>query len=444
MKRFCPLILLILGAGLGAVQIAVAQEAPEDPPGPFHRTELSCAEMRQHPAQVFAEDIDLGSGMYSMVEVEFDCPGGLGSLPFLRRLARLADAVRGEQDRDCGGTLIYAQRRYHDFELLKAGFAPALFQREAEAVQARKEGPEDRSDDLYPNQLRYFAVWSHESFSNFRLHRAFLAEYDRALPRLAAHYRRKFHFSAVRSRAVARHGLMIFVKWAAGVFPEDVLVAAPRLVQLSATPGSTLAELRGALAATPPPGQETIDQAFKIALLHGKPRPYLALLAEKLTTLEKGNEPATFFALGDADSVRWLLDRGARVDAANSFGKTPLFYAIEMGDRRLATLLLEHGADVNHRYKKAAELAPDADFFGCGEHHFIHHPERTPLMHAAQHADLAMLKLLLARGARLEGVDGMGFNALDYARMGNRPANAAFLAALGLRPHQDPAGVPAT
>ncbi len=430
MKRFCLSIFLLLGAA----QAAVAQDAPADPPEPFHRTELTCAEMRRHPAQVFAEEIDLGSGTGSPVEVEYDCPEGLGSLPFLRRLAHLADAVRGQRDRDCDGTIIYAEQRYYDFELLEAGFAPALFQRESEKVQARRGGPDDRADDLYPNQLRYFATWSHESFSNFRLHRAFLAEYDRALPRLAAHYRRSFHFSAARARAVARHALMLFVDRAAGTFSEDVLAAPPRLVQLSESPTSTLAELRDALAATPPPSQETIDQAFKVALLHGKPRPYLALLVDDLSTLEEGNEPALFFALGDADDVEWLLDRGAKVDAANGFGKTPLFYAIGMGDRRLATLLLDHGADVNHRYKKAAELAPDADSFGCGEHHFIRHPERTTLMHAAQHADVRMLKLLLARGARLADVDGAGWNALDFAMEAHRAENVAYLRSLGLHP----------
>jgi len=64
-------------------------------------------------------------------------------------------------------------------------------------------------------------------------------------------------------------------------------------------------------------------------------------------------------------------------------------------------------------------------------------------MHAAQHADVAMLKLLLARGARLDALDGMGFNALDYARLGHRPANAALLAGLGLRPHGAPSGAAA-
>ena len=430
MKRLCLSILLLLGAA----QAAVAQDAPADPPEPFHRTELSCAEMRRHPAEVFAEDIDLGSGAGWTVEVEYDCPEGLGNLPFLRRLAHLADAVRGAQDQDCDGAILFTQQRLFAFSLLKAGFAPALFLREAEKTQAQA-GPEHRGDDLYSNQLRYFAAWSLASFSNFRLHRAFLAESDRALPLLAAHYQEKFHLSSAQARTLARHGLMIYLKWAAGTFSEDELAPQPPLVQLSLDRRSTVAELRDALSATPAPGQETIDQALKVALLHGKPRPYLALLVEKLTTLETGDESATFFALGNTDDVVWLLDRGAAVDAANGFGKTPLFYAIGMGDRRLVTLLLDHGADVNHRYKRAAA---DADTSRCGERHFIRHPERTPLMHAAQHSEVAMLKLLLARGARLADVDGAGFNALDYAILGQRPANVAFLTSLGLRPR--PAG----
>jgi hypothetical protein len=436
MKRFCPLILLILGAGLGATQIAVAQEAPEDPPEPFHRTELSCAEMRQHPAEVFAEDIDLGSGAGWTVEVEYDCPEGLGNLPFLRRLAHLADAVRGAQDQDCDGTILLTKQRSFAFSLLKAGFAPALFLREAEKTQAQA-GPEHGGDDLYSNQLRYFAVWSEQSFSNFQLHRAFLAESDRALPLLAAHYQEKFHISPAKARTLARHGLMIYLKWAAGTFSEDELAPPPPLVQLSLDRRSTVAGLRKALVASPAPGPAEIDRALKVALLHNRPRPYLALLVQQLKTLDAGDESALFFALGNLENVKFLLARGASVDYANRFGKTPLFYAVGRGDLRLAKLLLDHGAGVDHNYKKAAELEPSSDPLLCGEYHFIRHAGRTPLMHAAQHADVAMLKLLLARGARREDVDGMGFNALDYARMGHRPANAAVLAALGLHPHEE-------
>jgi hypothetical protein len=425
MKRFCPAGLLILGAVLGAAEAAVAEVDYDHRP-------ITCEFMRRHPAKVFSRPADLGDPISAWAYEDYRCAESLGRLPFLSRLARLAEVSHGEESRECNGTHIYPEERQYLFALLKAGLAPDLFLREAEKAEKQEHG-------LYSHQLQYFAAWSQGSFSNFRLHREFLAEYDRALPKLAAHYRQKLGFSEAKARAAARYALRLFVQRAAGDFSaEDLSAPVPRLVQLSESPRSTVADVRGVLAAQPAPGQETVDQAFKAALLHGKPRPYLALLAEKLTTLEEGDEPAIFFALGDADNVKWLLDRGARVDPANGFGKTPLFYAIGLGDLALVKLLLDHGADVNHPYKTAAQLEPNPEAVGesCSAYRFIRHAERTPLMHAAQRSDVAMLKLLLARGARLADVDGAASNALDYARMGHRAANAALLSGLGLHPHE--------
>ena len=54
-------------------------------------------------------------------------------------------------------------------------------------------------------------------------------------------------------------------------------------------------------------------------------------------------------------------------------------------------------------------------------------------MHAAQHGGVRMLALLVKRGARLGDVDDRGLNALDYAVVNHRSANAAFLRSLGMR-----------
>jgi len=57
---------------------------------------------------------------------------------------------------------------------------------------------------------------------------------------------------------------------------------------------------------------------------------------------------------------------------------------------------------------------------------------RTPLMHAAQHADVSMLKLLVGRGARLHDVDGVRYTATIYALRAERPSNSPYLKSLGL------------
>jgi hypothetical protein len=51
-----------------------------------------------------------------------------------------------------------------------------------------------------------------------------------------------------------------------------------------------------------------------------------------------------------------------------------------------------------------------------------------------------MLALLVRRGARPEDTDETGAGALDYALAANRPANVAFLRALGLVPRRTPRG----
>jgi ankyrin repeat protein len=44
-----------------------------------------------------------------------------------------------------------------------------------------------------------------------------------------------------------------------------------------------------------------------------------------------------------------LLERGADVNATDSDGIQPLFWAVILFDEPLAKLLLEHGAQINHR-----------------------------------------------------------------------------------------------
>ena len=102
----------------------------------------------------------------------------------------------------------------------------------------------------------------------------------------------------------------------------------------------------------------------------------------------------------------------------------------------MVQLLLDHKADVNHSYKskeaiKAIEEEGKLPFYQS--YCLLAHNKRTPLMHAAQHGNVALIKLLLQRGAKLDSVDQEGFNAADYARMGNKPENLHYLRSLDLK-----------
>jgi ankyrin repeat protein len=152
------------------------------------------------------------------------------------------------------------------------------------------------------------------------------------------------------------------------------------------------------------------------------------LSATEIAGFEQTEEPLLSMAIASPDNLRYLLDKGVAVDSQNDFGKTALFYAIGLNNYPAVEILLQHKADVNHAYKSAEELR-GADECVYPE---LRHTKRTPLMHAAQHADAKMIKLLLDHGAQLKAIDDQAYNAADYAAVAHKPENLAFLKSVGL------------
>ena len=99
--------------------------------------------------------------------------------------------------------------------------------------------------------------------------------------------------------------------------------------------------------------------------------------------------------------LAFLISKGARVDAHNKAGETPLTIAATLGWTEGAQLLLTQGA--------AVDLAN-----GRGE---------TPLILAVRRRDLPMVRLLLNRGANPKKTDSAaGYSAIDYAKQDTRSA----------------------
>ena len=98
----------------------------------------------------------------------------------------------------------------------------------------------------------------------------------------------------------------------------------------------------------------------------------------------------TASSLGRLEIARLLLDHGAKVDASDEFGQTPLHkvssgkYDPEEAGVGVAKLLLERGGDVNGKYKQ----------------------QSSPLHLAFRHGKLEIARLLLNHGANVEALDG--------------------------------------
>jgi uncharacterized protein len=113
------------------------------------------------------------------------------------------------------------------------------------------------------------------------------------------------------------------------------------------------------------------------------------------------------------DTADLLIEQGAEINTADFWGRTPLWAAVEMRnveysrsgehnvDRtrmfRLITSLLDRGANPNAR---TAEVPPTRRFLmGLGDLSWVDFTGQTPFLRAALSGDVAVMKLLLGKGA---------------------------------------------
>jgi ankyrin repeat protein len=150
----------------------------------------------------------------------------------------------------------------------------------------------------------------------------------------------------------------------------------------------------------------------------------VALLLERGASLTRVNEHGTTMLgtavyNGDEELVRILLAHGVDPSEADGSGKGPMIYAAAKGFAPIVQLLLDAGVDPNKAYGH----------------------DLTALMWAAGHPNivptekgLALVEMLVARGADLNRVDDRGRSALMIAAERGHAEIASWLVAHGADP----------
>jgi len=125
----------------------------------------------------------------------------------------------------------------------------------------------------------------------------------------------------------------------------------------------------------------------------------------------------------DLQIVRMLIDAGCDVNRTNRRGYTPLSHVASLcrdGDspcrdwtRRVASLLIEEGAEVNAFNKQQQGYAP------------------TPLLTAAARGHAELVRLLIESGARIETPNARGWTPLIMAAVEGHPEVVRILLELG-------------
>ncbi len=390
---------------------------------PMEQILITCEEMRRNGENIFSGDLDLGSGSFSPTLLE-SCSEQIDNLPALQELNKLAEQIRGDDFDYQYGTIAYLYGRLHQYAMLRLTFAPMV------RVRLMEE-----SNDYYTARLRpktsqtwqYLQHWYLESFSNYQFKGKFEAEAERVRPVLIAHYQSRSKLNLHDAEKAADAVIMDILDYAAGHFPSSLeLRTKPRFLSLYKNKGTTITQFKSAIESLPVSAQ--IDELNK-ALLTGQEIRFIETLVQAIGDVNQGYESPLFYALANLDYVNLLLNAGANVNYQNGFGKTILYYAIELDRPDLINFLIHAGAHVNHAYASVEELKKRAlDFEKYGYHAYsIRHGRRTPLMHAAQHSNPEIIKIFIDRGANLLATDDLDFTARDYAKAYGRPENVAFL-----------------
>ena len=161
-------------------------------------------------------------------------------------------------------------------------------------------------------------------------------------------------------------------------------------------------------------GAQRADLRLVEAVRHGDPAAVRALLQARVDVHARQPDGATALHwaayLDDIETADLLLDAGARPDAANDLGVTPLYLACENGNAALVRRLLAAGAD------------PNAALRG-GE---------TALMTAARTGSAGAVSALLGHGADANAREARaGQTALMWAVSQRHPAVVRALIAAG-------------
>jgi len=197
------------------------------------------------------------------------------------------------------------------------------------------------------------------------------------------------------------------------------------------------ADFRNEVATEAPPKPIDPKLAALIAAVRSAPRSTVEKLMTASPDLLKARDPANSTLLhhaagfGTLDTLTWLLNSGAAVNATNRLGSTPLHWAIH--DKAKVRLLLTRGAGVNAKQRAGRTPLYHAATLGNGNailRLLLEHGAdpnlrtangRTPLMAAAGRGNVEALRLLLDAQASVNTKDSAGETALMVAASDGNP-----------------------
>lgn len=359
-----------------------------------------------------------------------NCKESLKNQDFTKKLYAISNEIRGGNS-SCNGIAYLPKLQQFNLLLLKIAIDPITYQKTLDTP----ENLEKKYDIL----KSYFRYWAYQSIGNFRLYKAFWQEYNNAIEPLEKYFESNFNFDKGSNIYYTSNALNEFLNWAVG--ETKIYKDISPLAKIMSNKNYSVSYIQDFIFSNNP-SQDDLTIALQAALLNQREKEILELLIRFGARIDEGYESAIFYALENYENTNFLIQNGANVNQANAFGKTLLFYAIEFNRLDIIKPLLDNGANVNQKYINNNEKLALSANIGSNTPYFItfcalEHTSKNVLMHAAAYGNVEILKLLISKGANLNAVDDLGFNALDFALAAGKKENADYLKSLGLKANEN-------
>jgi len=373
---------------------------------PIQDGEIDKYELMAFPEFIFDSCYLSGtSGIY----VDIGC--GLVTKDYMKTILEIVKEIRSEIWEGSYSCIVFFN---HSLNLLKFSFYPERY----------NFGSVKRPPEHHNRVKNYFLRWSFQSVYTYDLYIQFWDEFRRVVHPNLLNYYRQMGLSDSDAQRIISNLLFEILDRAAGSYPSasDLDKMYPLLsAVIEDKSNSEIEELLKSY------DQESLIEPFRAAILLDRGNSLIKIFAKEIDiNLKFGSYLSC--ASDNLGKTKLLLDLGADPNGENYFGKTPLYYAIQVNNLEVVKMLIENGSKVNDEYYSRVEER--SSFFGSPPFRY----GRTPLMHAAQHSDMDIVKYLVHKGADINAIDNEKDKAVDYAKRFKKDDIAAFLEDVGKLP----------
>ncbi|EPE7040430.1 ankyrin repeat domain-containing protein [Campylobacter jejuni] len=326
-----------------------------------------------------------------------NCKESLKNQDFTKKLYAISNEIRGGNS-SCNGIAYLPKLQQFNLLLLKIAIDPITYQKTLDTP----ENLEKKYDIL----KSYFRYWAYQSIGNFRLYKAFWQEYNNAIEPLEKYFESNFNFDKGSNIYYTSNALNEFLNWAVG--ETKIYKDISPLAKIMSNKNYSVSYIQDFIFSNNP-SQDDLTIALQAALLNQREKEILELLIRFGARIDEGYESAIFYALENYENTNFLIQNGANVN--------------------------QKYINNNEKLALSANIGSNTPYFitFCA----LEHTSKNVLMHAAAYGNVEILKLLISKGANLNAVDDLGFNALDFALAAGKKENADYLKSLGLKANEN-------